>query len=187
MIIGVAGKARSGKDTVAEYLVKKYKFVRYSFADPIKYGCKEMFGFSDEQLWGNLKEVTDEHWGITPRKVLQIMGTEIAQFVFPTRMPELKKIGRYFWIHRFLKWHKENENKNIVIPDVRFMHEVQALRRLESKIIKVVRSSVVSQDTHLSETELDGFKDFDTVLINDSSIPELNKQITFKMKKWIEN
>jgi len=49
MIIGITGKKRSGKDTVASCLVENYMFVKYSLADPIKEACKDIFGFSNNQ------------------------------------------------------------------------------------------------------------------------------------------
>ena len=52
MIIGICGKAGSGKDTAADFLVKNHGFVKVAFADVLKRICKEVFDFSDEQLWG---------------------------------------------------------------------------------------------------------------------------------------
>lgn len=52
MIIGLCGLAGSGKDTAADFLVKKSGYVKVAFADPLKRICKEVFQFSDEQLWG---------------------------------------------------------------------------------------------------------------------------------------
>ncbi len=34
--VGLTGKARVGKDTVAEHLVKQYGLMQYAFADPLK-------------------------------------------------------------------------------------------------------------------------------------------------------
>lgn len=185
MILGIAGKAQSGKDTVAEYIVKKYKFVKYSFADPIKEGCKKFFGFTDEQCWGKLKDVTDPHWQVTPRKILQIMGTEVFQYFMPHKVPELKTVGRYFWVHLFIKWYKENEDKNVIIPDVRFLHEIESIRRLEGKVVRVSRSNIPSVGKHASEMELDNYKSYDTIIVNNGTITELNKEITRKMAKWL--
>jgi len=52
MIIGVAGLAGSGKDTVADHLVEYHGFVKVALADPLKRICREVFDFSEEQLWG---------------------------------------------------------------------------------------------------------------------------------------
>ena len=35
-IIGIAGKARSGKDTIAQYLIEHLHYMRVGMADPIK-------------------------------------------------------------------------------------------------------------------------------------------------------
>lgn len=51
MIIGLIGKAGSGKSTVAKYLNKK-GYVEVALADPMKRFCRDVFEFSDEQLWG---------------------------------------------------------------------------------------------------------------------------------------
>lgn len=61
MIIGISGKARSGKDTFADFLVDIFytrfnrKFELMAFADELKYLCKIQFDLSYEQLWGILK------------------------------------------------------------------------------------------------------------------------------------
>jgi hypothetical protein len=52
MIIGMTGKAGSGKDTVADILVHHHGFAKVAFADPIKRICKDVFRFSSKQLWG---------------------------------------------------------------------------------------------------------------------------------------
>jgi len=52
MLIALSGLASAGKDTVADHLAKNYGVTRVGFADPIKRIAKELFAFSDEQLWG---------------------------------------------------------------------------------------------------------------------------------------
>lgn len=51
-IVAICGNAGTGKDTAANFLVKEYGYKSMSFADPIKDMLKEVFEFSDEQLWG---------------------------------------------------------------------------------------------------------------------------------------
>lgn len=52
MIILLVGKAGSGKDTVADILVRDHAFVKIAFADPLKRICRDVYDFTDEQLWG---------------------------------------------------------------------------------------------------------------------------------------
>lgn len=63
MIIGVGGlvfdeagnkqSLGAGKDTVCDRLVAKHRFQKVGFADVMKRFVREVFDFSDEQLWGS--------------------------------------------------------------------------------------------------------------------------------------
>lgn len=55
-LIGVCGRAGSGKDTAAEHIISKHHYCRVAFADPIKQFSMEVFGFSMNSLWGSSKE-----------------------------------------------------------------------------------------------------------------------------------
>jgi hypothetical protein len=83
-VIGISGKAGSGKDTVADMLLRNEGIVKVSLADPIKRLARELWEFTDGQLWGpsdsrNAPDyrypITDDLY-LTPRKVLQHLGTE---------------------------------------------------------------------------------------------------------------
>lgn len=52
MIIGLCGLAGSGKSFVAARLEKQYELPIINFADPLKRICKDVFNFTDDQLWG---------------------------------------------------------------------------------------------------------------------------------------
>ena len=52
MIIGISGVAGTGKDTVASILVDNHLFVRIALADVIKRIVRDVFDFSESQLWG---------------------------------------------------------------------------------------------------------------------------------------
>lgn len=63
LIIGITGLHRdeagatqtigAGKDAAAEVLIAKHGFVRIGVADPLKRICRDVFDFSDDQLWGS--------------------------------------------------------------------------------------------------------------------------------------
>jgi len=65
-IISITGNKGSGKDTVADYLCKKYNFKKFAFADPIKYLARDIFNFSYEALWGpsDQREIPDKRFPI---------------------------------------------------------------------------------------------------------------------------
>ena len=58
-LIGLLGRKQSGKDTLGNYLVDKYNYKRYAFADPIKDILKIMFDLSDKQL-NVLRKIADK-------------------------------------------------------------------------------------------------------------------------------
>jgi glutaredoxin-related protein len=76
-IVGLAAKARSGKDTGATILLQHPEVTAYALADPLKHGCQALFNLSDSQTWDdNLKEIKVDAWGLSPREFFQRVGTE---------------------------------------------------------------------------------------------------------------
>lgn len=186
-LIGLMGKAGSGKDTVGEYIKQKHESVMYAFATPIKELTRTLFLFDDEQLYGSKKEDIDTRWGITPRESWQKIGTNIMQFGIYGHLPGLisKVPLRQFWIYHFEMWYNnfinnpENKNKLIIITDVRFLLEGNIIKDLGGIIIEITRPDLdMSQIKYLhsSETESNDIKP-DIILINDSSIDNLYKKV----------
>lgn len=50
IILGLAGPARSGKDTVADYLVRHYGFVKCAFSDTLYDEAQQAYGLEDQSL-----------------------------------------------------------------------------------------------------------------------------------------
>lgn len=73
MIIGIAGKKRSGKDTAAK-VFERLGFTHDSFAAPMKRFVQDIVG---HELRDEDKEAPME-WldGMTPRRMWQTLGTE---------------------------------------------------------------------------------------------------------------
>lgn len=112
IIIGIAGRAHSGKDTVADFLVEHFGFVKQPMASPLKEAAKVIFLLTDEQVYGSLKEVVDPRWNMTPRRILQLLGTDAVKPTF----------GRDLWARHF-RLAAENlvtqGQTRIVVPDIR--------------------------------------------------------------------
>lgn len=183
-LIGIIGKKQSGKDTIADYLVQNHGFIKYSYAFPLKNGAMEIFGFTKEQVYGDLKEVVDPEWGVTPRKVLQIMGTELFQYDLQRYIPEFANIGGSIWVKRFSQWYKNNNDKDVIIADVRFKHEVDGILQNGGEIWKVIRIPYIfEKDVHASEVELDNIdeKFINYIIINDNDLDSLYKKISEKI------
>tara|TARA_B100001057_G_C22500241_1_gene813722 strand:+ start:56 stop:634 length:579 start_codon:yes stop_codon:yes gene_type:complete len=152
-LIGFMGKKQSGKDTCGDYLIENYNFIKYSFADPIKDIVKILFNFSDQQLENQkYKESIDSRWNITPRETLQKIGTEFGQDYIYKLFPNLETQNKVLWVVLFEIWYSKNKDKNIVITDVRFPHEVECIKKLGGNIIKVNReNNLENNDSHISE------------------------------------
>ncbi|OZY35148.1 deoxynucleotide monophosphate kinase [Pseudomonas lundensis] len=76
-VVGLAAKARSGKDTGAAILLLNPEVTAYALADPLKRGCQALFNLTDAQTWDdNAKELKVEAWGLSPREFFQRVGTE---------------------------------------------------------------------------------------------------------------
>lgn len=197
-IVGLCGKKRSGKDTIGKHYIAK-GFTRVAFADPLKNGCIAMFGFSNEQVFGEeLKEVVDDYWGYSPREVLQKVGTELFRG-YITNWDVLPSIGNNLWIRRLQKEIIDLANKGhrkFVITDIRFDNELEFVDTVKKMgchaySIKVNRPAISDNKNndvntenlkaHASESHIDSLKcDYD--VDNDSTIEELYGKIDQIMK-----
>lgn len=164
MIIGFTGTKYSGKDTGADYLVKNYGFVKYSMAKPLKDACKVLFNFDDEQLYTSKKEEVDDRWGVSPRMVLQFLGTDLLRNNLEKLLPG---IGGDFWIKLFSLWYKKQpKGTRVVISDIRFENEEQHVHKNDGYLIRANRGKNKYKDMHESEKGIAKLK-VDCDIIND--------------------
>lgn len=77
-LLGVLARAGHGKTTVARHLVQMFGAEIRPLADPLKRAARNVFGFSDAQLWGTQadKEALDPRYGFSARWLLQRLGNE---------------------------------------------------------------------------------------------------------------
>ena len=165
LIIGVTGKKRHGKDTISDYLRDVYGFKKYVLADTLKYGIKELFGMTNEQLWGDLKEEKDSFWGYSPREIMQIIGTDLIR----------NRFDKDFFVKSLKKKIMEDNCEKVVISDIRFLNEVKLVEELGGTILRVNRETENNKDNHISENELDNHN-FITVR-NNSTLENLFLEI----------
>jgi len=60
ILVGVVGKPRAGKDSLADFLEKEHGFYHYAFADHLKWLMNKYFDIPAELLWGAKTQETRE-------------------------------------------------------------------------------------------------------------------------------
>lgn len=140
--IGLLGSIGSGKNTVADILVRNHGFVRYSFAATLKDATANIFGWPRNLLEGDTeegrqwREEVDEWWAtkmgmpnFTPRLALQLLGTEVFRNHF----------HQDIWINSLLYQLESQPNTHKVISDARFINEVNAIQQTGGMMVRVDR------------------------------------------------
>ena len=178
MLVAICGLKRCGKDTIANHIEKSHAYKHIKIAEPLKQVCKILFNFSDEQLETDIKEEIDERWQVSPRTIMQFLGTEIFQNQINSIIPNLNR-------QLFMKSIVFKEKTNYVISDMRFLHEFSFIKEKypHSIIIRVEKDqSDKTIDTHISELEWQKIP-YDYLVQNDSTIDDLYKEIDKIFKK----
>ena len=172
MIIGLVGYARSGKDTVAEYLVKNKVFFRSAFADPMRdallrlnprINIGEMLGVPLLDAVSNLGwDALKEH-SADVRHLLQRMGTEVGREMF----------GEDVWVKKAMEIIDRCEH--VVFSDVRYQNEAEAILNAGGVLWRVQRPNVGPVNNHGSDSALDSYPDehFSAVIVNNGTIDDL--------------
>lgn len=169
-IILLAGKAGSGKDTVANHLVKNYSFKRFAFADTLKEYVAKKYNVPLELLFtqeGKKQEIVVKKKKVTLRDLLIKDGAEKRQE------------DKNYWVNLVIeKIQAEPQTQNIVISDFRFPNEFVRMNDIFSEIVavKVVRENGCENIDDISETALNQFV-FDRILFNDRTIYDLEKLV----------
>lgn len=178
VIVGLTGKARSGKDSAANALIQQ-GYIKMAFADPLKRALAALTGevlnayHSDE-----LKEAVTPALGITRRKGLQDLGTAIRTTFGSEAFVRLLQydILRGNPGHRYY-----------VVSDVRYPNEAQALREMGGIIIQVSRPDHAGltglEALHSSEAGLPP-EMIDGTVVNDGSLEDLYRKVTQLTVYW---
>lgn len=205
MIIGLCGLAGSGKDTAADSLVLKHGFVKMAFADLMKRFCKEVFDFTDEQLWGPSakRNEPDPRYprkvygsdlvaeNLSPRYALQTLGTEWGRDCYPNvwvdyALRKAKELDGAEGVHYDAKTGifrcARPKIEGVAISDVRFWNELESIKKAGGKVIRIRRGAAGLggvEGLHASEVEQASIPDahFDAIIQNDGTLQDLHEKV----------
>jgi len=119
-IIALTGWSESGKDTVADILVKSYGFKKYAIASPLKDLCARLYGFP--------RELADTHEGKrTPWKVGYKTKT-VRELLLETATVDRSRFGDCVYIDDILKQISNDKAQSVVISDLRYFTELTSIQ-----------------------------------------------------------
>ena len=188
IILGISGKAGSGKDTVCDYLARQHGFHKVSLAAPLKSMVSAVFPkIPRDNLWG------PSHLRNEPVPEYRMSGDcptcgnpmrlnsdadpleRYTCFDCHAKWPEylsarvaLQTLGTDWgrrlypdvWVDYLFDQANPRVNPRLCISDVRFPNEIRAIVRNGGKVVRVRRPvGELSMSSHESETSLDGVGD----------------------------
>lgn len=184
-LIGLGYKKRSGKDTVCEFIqhidannrsnqnpfgdsiAHLAYFQRRAFADRLKEVCGMLAPLDFFTDYG--KEAMVPNTDMTGREFLQAVGVK------------MREINPKVWVDSVFTDLKEHSRW--IITDVRFLNEAWEIKKRGGILVHIHRE-LPSDDTHVSETELDDFNAWDYRIDNNGTKQELADKVYDMMKHF---
>jgi hypothetical protein len=178
LVVALSGKMGHGKTTVAQYLVNNYGFERMGFSDKLKEHIRDMI-FAEKDI----QEKPD--W---MRKLMQAYGAA------------RRATDPDYWSERLIEelcWHRWGPDEYIVIDDLRFENEIEALEKWaeetgnDLEIIRIAKEEKdyhkVFEDNDPTEVALDYYDFKHIVRAKPGQIKELCDQVYSILAPYIEN
>lgn len=172
-IIGLSGKAGTGKDYISQTVLRPMGYLQFSLAWHFKIS-----------VVGKSLATHEEVFVTKPphvRRELQLEGTERGRYVY----------GEDIWCKTAAEWisilHETWGIHKFVIPDVRFPNEVNFIKNAGGKVLRIVapereaKNGLSAEDReHISEIALDNFSldEYDGLIYNDPEYsPTIRQQV----------
>ena len=200
MIIGISGKAQSGKDTVCKMIVytiwyyncsqrlqpfslEHYNNTYEKFGDVIDftYWYKTSFANKLKQCLSNILDVSISKFEDNEFKKSEIewLGITVRELLQKFGTAIRNEVSNDFWVKACLNGLEKDDD--YLITDVRFKSEAKGIKDLEGIIVRVNREGA-GAGNHISEVDLDDYQ-FDYVIDNNGSMEDL----LFKIKEFCIN
>lgn len=167
----------SGKTEVANYLSSYEDMRRLRFAGALKEMARAMFtqaGFdpvvADRMVDGDLKDEVCSLFGVTPRYILQTLGTEWGRSLIHPNV----------WLNIGMTRIKSllEDGYSVVVDDVRFPNEAKAIEEAGGFMVKVERPDAEITENHPSEGALADWG-FAATIYNESTLDDLYKSAAY--------
>lgn len=165
-IIGVCGKARSGKDTFARFLADHLEarcngVIIMHMADPIRAMIKHVLAglcppnepvshFTDACYNGDRKELplTTHNSRTSPRYLMQTLGTDWGRDMIDEKLWLWILERRIDKVVREAAFDIASPTVYIIVPDIRYDNEAEYIN---DKVYKLVRPNAADVNAHTSE------------------------------------
>ena len=171
LLIGLTGRARSGKSTAAEHLVGTYLLEHYAFADPLRDGLMAIFNLDPTDFEGDRKEQPLAWLEHSPRQLMQSMGTEWARnTVHPDVWVKLAEQNLDYMTKAL------GAVLGFVVSDVRFENEAHLIRRRGGTVIHIGRNAAQAVNPHISEAGVT-VRQNDLILRNNGTVDEFLRSL----------
>lgn len=204
-IIAISGWKRSGKDTVADYLVNNHNFYRIGFADPLKNSVAIEYDLTTDHLTKQkLKEKALLQYPVEPKDsfsqgLIDLLKGELAEvdgklYWTPRALCILKgsanrAVDAQYWVSKAVRQIEDELSdpgcndqgawhQGVVIPDLRYRSEATQLKEAFGNNLTLVRIERFdfSPSIDPSERDLDKYN-FDFTIKNTTTVDNLYKQV----------
>lgn len=171
-IIGLVARSRSGKDTVADYIIDvcnslhklphSHSVVKRRLAGPIKDALQILYGFDTHHLETDLKDIKIEEFNCSPRDAMVQLTKTIMDLS-----------GNDFFTKRL--YNSRSPSEITIIPDIRYTHDIDHVYKNDGITIKIVRYA--KDMVHYNNENIIDNIITDYTIVNNGTLEELYEQV----------